>query len=247
LTRWNFAQACEAVGDHERVIDMMSANLDLHAREPDLKIGVAGGTMLEIMSRTWLALSLAQRGEFDRAAIVAQAAVGRGEHSGLPFWMAGGRWALSLTYAQRGEVESAISHLERGLELCTSYGIHVYFTAFAGYLGHVYTLDGRLAEARDLLRRAVEASASGQRAHQSLWLAWLGETHLLLGDLEKAAGIATDALAMARDRGERGNEVLALKLQGDIAAAVDPPATAVAEARYHDARARWPGSSGCAR
>jgi len=83
----------------------------------------------------------------------------------------------------------------------------------------------------------VEASGSDQRAYQSVYLAWLGETHLLLGDLEKAAGMATDALAMARNRGERGNEVVALRLFGKIAAAGDPPAAATAEARYNDARA----------
>ena len=135
----------------------------------------------------------------------------------------------------QGEIATAVSHLERGLHLCTSVALPIWLPVCAGCLGYSYTLDGRLAEGRDLLRRAVDASTRVNRVHHARWLAWLGEAHLLSTDLEQAAEAARTALAMARERGERGNEVWALRLQAEIAAAGDASSVTTAETRYREA------------
>ena len=66
---------------------------------------------------------------------------------------------------------------------------------------------------------------------------WLGETEIAAGDLAEASILASQALEMARARGQRGNEALALWLQGNIAATSIPSSVSSAETRYEEAGA----------
>jgi tetratricopeptide (TPR) repeat protein len=65
----------------------------------------------------------------------------------------------------------------------------------------------------------------------------LGEAQLLAGHLEEAHTHAEQALAHARAHQERGNEVYALRLLGEIATRREPPEIAQAEAHYQQALA----------
>jgi tetratricopeptide (TPR) repeat protein len=65
----------------------------------------------------------------------------------------------------------------------------------------------------------------------------LGEAQVLAGHLEEAHALAERALALARERQERGHQAYALHLRGDIAAHRDPPECARAEAHYRQALA----------
>src|SRR5262249_57552869 len=96
---------------------------------------------------------------------------------------------------------------------------------------------GRGSEVRRMLRRASHAATTEQRVHQACYLVWLGETEVASGDLAEAAILASQALEMARARGQRGNEALALWLQGNIAAISTPPSVSSAETRYEEAAA----------
>jgi tetratricopeptide (TPR) repeat protein len=60
---------------------------------------------------------------------------------------------------------------------------------------------------------------------------------LLAGHLEEAHALAERALALVREREERGNEAYALHLLGDITAHRDPPESEQAEAHYRQALA----------
>ena len=81
------------------------------------------------------------------------------------------------------------------------------------------------------------AGTAEQRVGQAWYLVWLGETEVASGDLAEAAILASQALEMARARGERGNEAEALWLQGNIAAVSTPPSVSSAETRYEEAAA----------
>ena len=70
-----------------------------------------------------------------------------------------------------------------------------------------------------------------------LFTPFLGEEHLLAGHLDEALSVARQALALARDRKERGHEAWALRLRGEIHAHRDPPETEVAEGYYREALA----------
>src|SRR5262249_47476552 len=94
-----------------------------------------------------------------------------------------------------------------------------------------------VVEAREMLRRACHAGTAEQRVGQAWYLVWLGETEVAAGDLAEAAILASRALEMARARGERGYEAVALWLEGNPAAVSTPPSVPPAEARTEEAAA----------
>src|SRR4030095_15184831 len=67
--------------------------------------------------------------------------------------------------------------------------------------------------------------------------AGLSEAYLLAGQIDKASTLAGHALALARERKERGFQAWALRLCGEIASQSDPPEIEPAEAHYQHALA----------
>jgi len=70
-----------------------------------------------------------------------------------------------------------------------------------------------------------------------MWTAYLSETYLLTGQIAKASTLAEQALALSRDRKERGYQAWALRLCGEIASQSEPPEIESAEAHYCQALA----------
>ncbi|MGH7386378.1 MAG: hypothetical protein ACREKG_14465, partial [Candidatus Rokuibacteriota bacterium] len=73
-------------------------------------------------------------------------------------------------------------------------------------------LEEALALAESIHLRVAESSS----------LVLLGEVRLLAGQMDDALATGTRALAMARGRGQRGDEASALHLLGDVAAHREP-------------------------
>src|SRR5262249_10888808 len=81
-------------------------------------------------------------------------------------------------------------------------------------------------DAVPLLTRAVELTTATEMSYvQALCRLSLGEAHPL----------AEHALALARERQERGHQAYALRLLGDIAVRREPPESVPAEAHYRQA------------
>jgi hypothetical protein len=74
-------------------------------------------------------------------------------------------------------------------------------------------------------------------AYQALCCLALGEAQLHAGRLEDAHALAEQALTLAHAHQERGNEVYALHLLGDVAARRKPLESALAETHYREALA----------
>jgi tetratricopeptide (TPR) repeat protein len=234
-TRWFLAQPYEVTGDYTRAIDTLELSLQLCAQHPGLSTFGGPPSSAEIVSRTWLAMSLAQQGEFARAASVAEPGMDLADRLGSPRWVVAACWGAGGLHLFRGELDAAASYLDHALDLCASLSLRIWFPVIAGFRGYAHVLRGRLAEGRDLLWRAGDAATTEERVHHARWLAWLGEAHVITGDVAEAANLASLALAMARARGERGNEAWALRLQGEIAAATIPPAVSTTETCYQEA------------
>jgi tetratricopeptide (TPR) repeat protein len=106
----------------------------------------------------------------------------------------------------------------------------------AAALGATYTLAGRVTDAVPLLTQVLEQNTAGELiAFQALCRLSLGEAQVLAGRLEEAHALAEQALALAHEHQERGNEAYALHLLGDIAARRHPPEAAPAETCYRQA------------
>jgi tetratricopeptide (TPR) repeat protein len=104
-------------------------------------------------------------------------------------------------------------------------------------LGYVSALQGRLAEGRTLLEEAISESIRTGARQRPLWVAWLSEVCRLAGCGEEAWQHARQALDLARQQKERGQEAHALHQLGVVQAYADSPDVAQAEAHYQQALA----------
>src|SRR5262249_47905538 len=138
----------------------------------------------------------------------------------------------------QGDLEHAIRVLEQGLALCRASCERTWLRGIAAGLGSAYTLRGRLIERRPLLAQAIAAdSRTGGLQDHAQRVAWFSEVCRLAGHGEEAWQHACQALDLARQHKERGNEALALHQLGTVYAHVDPPNVEQAEAHYQQALA----------
>jgi tetratricopeptide (TPR) repeat protein len=127
--------------------------------------------------------------------------------------------ALGLLALRQGDT-GALVLLERAVTICQDADLPVYFPWMAATLGAAYTLARRVDDAVPLLTRALKQTTAMER--DALGRLGLAEAHLLDGRLEEARVLAELTLALANDRGERGNQAYALRLLGEIAAHQQP-------------------------
>jgi class 3 adenylate cyclase/tetratricopeptide (TPR) repeat protein len=188
-----------------------------------------------VMARGWLAWVLADRGEFEEGLRYGREALQMAEAFGQPFSIARTLNDIGYLYCVRGDFDSAVPLLERGLALCLEWNFLILSPITTGLLGYGYALSGRVAEGLSLQE---QAEAKGE----SLELLWpralqdvhRGETHLLTSAVDDAHEYAERAVTFARERRQRGYEAWATRLQGDIASRRDQPDIEGATASYRD-------------
>jgi tetratricopeptide (TPR) repeat protein len=109
--------------------------------------------------------------------------------------------------------------LEQGLQVCHTFGFTALtFHGIAASLGAAYALANRTVEAIPLLRKVADQGASMKLVSDHLLGAIpLGEVALATGQIEEAARLGRHALDLARQHKQRGHEVYALRLLGEVA------------------------------
>ena len=167
----------------------------------------------------------------------------------VPEWPAmllpavGSRTWLALCLARLGEygealsaAEDAVSAAERALTLCGHGEEPLYYPRVLGALGAAHALEGRADRAVELLEQATaESRAIRLRYGYAGLLTSLGDACLGAGRFDEASRLAAEAVALTRERGERGDEGWALHLTAEIAARRRPPEIAKATAAYREA------------
>ena len=227
--------ATRSLGDYPRAAELLRRNVAL--LEGDLRyetFGLAG--LASVMSRSHLAWSLAELGEFDEAIARAEEGIRLAEAAGHAYSLAYACLGLGGTLFRRGRLAAAQGVLERGLALCSE--VPVLFPPFAGDLALVRALGGRAAEAVELATQGVtRAERMGRLGRLSLITTHLGEVQVLAGRLAEAAEQGRRALSLARTQKERGNQVYALRLLGLVASETQP--ADLGPAIRHSAAARY--------
>jgi tetratricopeptide (TPR) repeat protein len=129
--------------------------------------------------------------------------------------------------------------LEPGLALCRTSGYWGgWLREIVAGLGYAAALQGHLAEGRALLEEAIsEGTRTGALQGHAHQVAWRSEVCRLAGRGEEAWQHARQALDLARQQKERGNEALALHQLGVVQAHANPSDAAQAEAYYQQALA----------
>ena len=143
-------------------------------------------------------------------------ATGR-RRSASPRWKAAGvhqPWPTAVSAAcpsPKGDLAPAIQVLEPGRALCRAAGDRTNLRVIMAGLGYAAALQGRLTEGRMLLEEAIrEDSRTGGWTGHAYRVAWLSEVYRLVGRSEEAGQHAHQALDLARQQKERGNEARAL-------------------------------------
>jgi len=145
---------------------------------------------------------------------------------------------VGLVCRRQGALHTAIPILERGLALCQSVNIPLFFPQSASSLGAAYALAGRVAEALPLLDQVLERIASGSGTGRHVFmLAELSEALLLVGRVDEASTLAGRLLDLSRTHIGRGHQAHAYRLLGEVAMHRDPPDVDQAAAYYRQALA----------
>jgi tetratricopeptide (TPR) repeat protein len=193
---------------------------------------------VQIASRAWLARTLGQLGAFAEGRHHGEEALRLATLEGqgvIPIVAYG---CLGLLYLAQGDLENAIWVLEQGLALCRASGERNWLRTIVAGLGYASALQGRLVEGRALLEEAISiAIRTGGLLGQAFRVAWLSEVCRLAGRGEEAGQYARQALDLARQLKERGNEALALHQLGVVHTHTNSPNAEQAEAHYHHALA----------
>jgi tetratricopeptide (TPR) repeat protein len=169
--------------------------------------------------RTYLARYLAELGDLPGAAEHATAGMKVAESAGSPFALATGYFGVASVELRRGDYTAAMPTLERALEICRSQHVHNWAPAIGASLGYALANAGRPSEGLTLAERATRRADRMQiGASYSLWLTYLADAHLRLGQLGEAQRAAEAALERARKHGEQGHEAWALFLLASVAA-----------------------------
>ena len=227
--------ACLSVGDYSGAEKLLGENVD---SIPDGQIrerfGVAG--FPAAMSRTYLAWALAQRGEFDQGIVNGRKGVRLAEEIGHAWSLVTASWGYATVYITEGEPEPALDLLDRALALSRDWYLAALTPGVMGSLGYAKAMLGQTAEGLSMLQEATRvAEASGRLAFHSLLLVYLGEALVAARRIDDARPVAELALALSRERGERGVEASALRLLAEVISSAESSRAAEAQGLYQDA------------
>jgi tetratricopeptide (TPR) repeat protein len=176
------------------------------------------GLPASVVTRVWLAFSLADTGRFaegSRRALEALRlweAVAPQPYSEWHAWVALGRVDLV-----KGELGSATLALERAARVARDGHFLVQAAAVMGYLGYAYLLAGRASEALGTLEDAVAQDKVFGFAFRYLHMARLAEARLRGGEPEPARSLIDRALELCQRHHQRGHEAEAFWTLGEIA------------------------------
>jgi tetratricopeptide (TPR) repeat protein len=230
---YTLGQACQAIGDFGRAAELLRWSVEAADRDAGTP-----GTDMRILSRAWLALPLSALGAFAEGRRHGQEALRLATLAGRGITPSVAHGCLGLLYLAQGDLEHAIGVFEQGLALCHASGNRDFWRMIVASLGYVSALQGRLAEGRMLLEEAInEGLRIGALLNHARRVAQLSEVCRVAGHGAEAGQHARQALNLARQYKERGNEALALHQLGVVHAHADPPDVAQAETFYHQALA----------
>jgi class 3 adenylate cyclase/tetratricopeptide (TPR) repeat protein len=191
-----------------------------------------------VLSRFYLARTLAERGVFDEGDAHGHEAIRMAEALDHPFSLVWACLGLAYLNSVRGELTQAAGLLERAVAQCHDWNITIWTPIVMASLGHVYAWSGRLGEGVSWLQQALAAyESAGIGLFHSISVVQLGEAYLLADQVEEACACADRAVTLSRQRGERGYEAWALRLLGDMASHHHHPDVATVEAHYGAAAA----------
>jgi hypothetical protein len=181
------------------------------------------GPFASVFCRNHLSASLSELGEFDEAATILEEAIRIAEELDSPWGRVSACLATATCSAQRGDTARAISESARGLDLCITYDLRLFFPQVAPIHGYVLALAGQCGDGIALMERAVgamrvpPARISHTAIEETRSRARLSEAYLLAGNPREARDTALAALQSGEQYGQKGQVAWVHRVLGEIA------------------------------
>jgi tetratricopeptide (TPR) repeat protein len=216
-----FGLACHALGDFRRASELL--RVVTKASQPEGWRGalgmVASWDAHQAITLAWLARCLAELGEFDEGIVAGRQAVALAEGLENAYSLTAACMGLGYICLVRGDVDTAGLELERACRVSREANLTLLRPQAARLLGNVYLLTGRVDDGVALVRAAADEVESRRLLmQQGAVLALLAEACLLAGCVDEARSTAQRALALATERGQRGDAAAALHVLAEVAA-----------------------------
>jgi tetratricopeptide (TPR) repeat protein len=195
-----------------------------------------GAALPAVTLRHSLTLALMELGQFEDGFRQGAEAVHLAEAAGHPFSLVQACRSFARLHLAHGAFARAVPLAERACAVCRDADLPYSLPYTLSCLGTAYARAGHGAEALDCLEEA-RALAGARRADSgyATWLNVLGDGYHAIGRPDTAEALAREALATARERGERGCEGHALRLLGRLALERPEPDVATATRCHEDA------------
>ena len=217
VTHYYMGLAYHHVGQYDQSIAFLRRALSIIREERFKHERFGTAFVLSVICRIWLAQCSAQLGRFSDGKTLAEEAITIAKETDHASSLAFAHISLGFIHLVQGNVDFAITTLERCQKICGANNIQVLMPHIGSNLAYAYALAGRFDDAIPLMEKADEQSKlSGRKAAWALRLTWLGHASLLGGQIGKARDQAQRAVALASAAGERGYEAWARKLLGDV-------------------------------
>jgi len=228
--------AYQAQGDYRQAIDCCGQTVA--SLDGDWRRERFGDSFLPaVVSRGILAWCHAELGTFAEGRALGDEGFRIAEAVAHPGSLMIASWGGGLPSLRQGDLPRALPLLERAVSICQDVDLPIFFPLLAAALGVAYTLAGRIADAVSLLTRVMEQTTATEAYFETLYPLFLGEVYVLTGRLEEAHALAERTLTLTHERQERGYQVYALYLLGEIAAHRAPPQVELAVTHYRQALA----------
>jgi tetratricopeptide (TPR) repeat protein len=231
-TNLRVGQAHHSLGEYSRAMEVLRKNIELTGgdllHDRSYMVGLPS-----VLSRAWLAMCLAERGEFGEGLAIGEEALQIAEAGDPAYSLVVACAGLGNVCVLQGNLDRAALVLERGLGIDPGEPVGRAWPLVASALGAAWTGLGRVDDALPLLERAVERAISMKlMANHPLRLVRLAEALVRAGRVESAFPVAAQAFDLAQEQHERGHEAYALRLLGDVWAARDALDLDKAEKHY---------------
>jgi class 3 adenylate cyclase/tetratricopeptide (TPR) repeat protein len=219
---YRLAQSYYALGEYRQAIKLLEQSLEFTANEfrrdrYDLSI------IPSVMNRTWLVFALVECGHFSAGMSHAKRALEIAERAEHPLSEVLGSLSIGHVLLRKGELEGAVSALERGLSLCDSWSFRVWRPRLASALAVAYARAGRAEKGLQLALAAVsDAEQMHLIADKPALLMRLGLVSLIGRRIEAALTLAKQAVEIAAAQEAKGDEAWARFLIGRVCWASDP-------------------------
>ena len=188
--------------------------------------------VVAVHARTWVALSLGERGDFEPALAHAREALAIARDTDHPTTLTSAQMGLGRVLHRAGRIAEATPILEHALELARTHRIHLLLPTIAEPLGLCYAHSKRIEEGVKLLEEAMELHAKTRGEAGLAWrAASLSQGYLLAGRATDALRLGQQALELAEKYGERGLKAYALEALA-AAAVVSAPVDLAASERW---------------